>query len=231
MNTESGEGSDKTSETASSGSRGDRQRWTGLAVHSNENPNWFPSWLATVEVTFPGKGSRRKGLRHDVRECEACGELALVRRGNKPTCRVCGKGKLIRGLGDSERKEGRMKVPKRQVEGTRKDIRVADLVDQLIAVRLVALGECTTKYSEGNVVPHADVRIFDVLGGTYIGETRVFQTYLVEQFAEADDDWVVGRIIKGERAYLLDAPDESELADCEKFVAGLGGVAKGEEPF
>lgn len=177
-----------------------------------------------MEVSFPGKGSRRKGLRHDVRECEACGELALVKRSSKPTCRVCGKGKLIRGLTDSQRKEGRMKLPKRQSEVSKKDIRAADLVDQLIAVRLVSLGEGTTKYSDGKVVPHADVTIWDILNTGdvhYHGETRIFQTYLVEAFSDADDDFVVGRIVKGERAYLFDAPHESELDVCKKALDGL----------
>lgn len=173
-----------------------------------------------------GKVSHRT-LRHNWRECEVCGELALIKRGNKPSCRVCGLGKLKEDLTPEERKAGRMKLPKKQAEPaqeTRITVR-NDLVDKLIAVRCLEAGEGTTKYSDGQIVPWVDCQFHRITKegkAAYVGRTRIYQTLLVEAFREADDDWIVGRIKLGERAYLFNRPEDSEIASCEKAVAELG---------
>jgi hypothetical protein len=111
--------------------------------------------------------------------------------------------------------------------------KVADLEDKLVAVLPTDVGMRETKYGDKLV---ATARVVEIeTDGTIIelGETRFAQEVLAEvlQAAHGTGEWIVGRIVKPNRAWLFAAPKRDEHELIATAMAKLGGDKPSDDLF
>jgi hypothetical protein len=115
------------------------------------------------------------------------------------------------------------KVPERDDNG---GTTVAELVDRLVALRLVDKGDALeTKYGDKPFVK-VDVTALELATGarTEIGELLVLQDVLVKKLSRYElGDLVVGRIIQPGRAYLFRTRRASRYREDPRRAADLAG--------
>jgi hypothetical protein len=108
--------------------------------------------------------------------------------------------------------------------------KVEDLKGLLLAIQPSEVGVRETKYGE-KLVATARVVQINLDGSTEdLGETRFAQQVLAEDLQAVLDNghgWLVGRVIRPDRAWLFEPPDESELELIDEVMAKLTDPSDG----
>jgi hypothetical protein len=119
------------------------------------------------------------------------------------------------------------KVPEKSGGGAT----AAGLVDKLIAILPIEEDVFDTKMGKR---PGYRVKLYEIQlnGATVVDlvgptETTFFQMVLVDKlrYHEPKTDWLVGRIVKPNKAFLLDPPRDDEIAGVEAAIEKLDVIA------
>lgn len=118
-------------------------------------------------------------------------------------------------------------------------VTVAGLVDKLVAFWPLAEGRYETKLGvkAGFRVDVAEIETErgQLMNVTRLGEIVIFQEVLLEKIREhgpgSENGWLVGRLIRPGKAYLIDPPDDDELPLIEQAVDVLDEPDSDGGPF